>query len=160
MNKYVPHAIIIPEDRADEEIANGFAEHAHVKAPRVSVAPPAGGWWEVVKVYTVEYIPYLRKYSGAHVIMLLDFDGQYFQRHSQVRASIPQDVSGRTFVVGTSTTPEALRQALGIGGFEAIGEALADDCAQNTMTYWGHVQLSHNSPELARLSLSVRPIVL
>ncbi len=37
MNKYRPHVIVIPEDPADEEIANGFIRHHGVKLPRIQV---------------------------------------------------------------------------------------------------------------------------
>ena len=76
MNKFVHHIFVIPEDEADEEIANGFALHERVDVRRIQVMPVAGGWSNVLAIFREEYIPRLRKYPLGHVVMLIDFDGQ------------------------------------------------------------------------------------
>jgi hypothetical protein len=43
--------------------------------------------------------------------------------------------------------------------FEAIGESLAKDCAENTNETWGHDHLKHNDNELKRMILSVKPFL-
>jgi hypothetical protein len=159
MNKYVPHVIVIPEDRADEQLANGFVDHDQVKAPRIVVARPAGGWREVIKVYKEEYIPYLRGYKCAHVVMLIDFDNDYAARRPEIELEIPADLKDRTFVVGPADEPETLKAALVNGPFEDIGGALADECYKNTNIKWSHAHLVHNNPELARLSMTVKGFV-
>jgi hypothetical protein len=43
MNKYRPHVIVIPEDDANRQIANGFLLHPAIATRAVGVMPPAGG---------------------------------------------------------------------------------------------------------------------
>jgi hypothetical protein len=58
------------------------------------------------------------------------------------------------FIIGAFSTPEALRRA-GLGSYEAIGGALADDCRNGTKSVWEHELLRHNEGELNRLRESV-----
>jgi hypothetical protein len=159
MNKYNPHLFIIPEDEADERIANGFIMHHGIKDSRqVFVTPVAGGWRHVLDVFKVEYVPWLRQYSRAHVILLIDFDGQFAQRRGEFEAAIPGELTDRVFVLGAQKEPETLKKALGMS-LENIGRALAEDCANNTSVLWGHEQLQHNDGDRLRLVQSVKPFL-
>lgn len=158
VNKYKPHVLVVPEDRADEQIANGFMLHDKVDARRVQVVPCAGGWASVLEKFRTQYIAYLQSFPTGHVILLIDFDGDYTSRRQVFDNEVPSELKSRTFVIGAKFAPEDLRQAVGIG-LEKIGLALADDCFQGTDAVWKHDHLEHNEPDRLRLVQSVRPIV-
>jgi hypothetical protein len=90
------------------------------------------------------------------MVLLVDFDERE-HRLDIVKASIPDRLKERVFVLGTWSEPEKLRQA--IGSYESIGLALAKDCRNDTNETWAHDLLSHNADELERLRKHVRPIL-
>ena len=76
------------------------------------VVPPAGGWPNVLKKFQEEYIPTLRKYPVAHVVMLIDFDDRVDLRKADFERAIPDDLKSRVFVVGSKDDPETLKNEL------------------------------------------------
>jgi hypothetical protein len=158
MNRYRPHVYVLPEDDFDRQLADGFVLHDQVKAPRIQVMPPAGGWREVLRKFEAEYIKRLREDQGGHVVLLIDFDGDYSNRRQESETVIPEDLKERVFVVGPSQTPEELRKAMG-KSFEQIGKELADDCFAGTQVIWSHPQLEHNGPDRQRLVDAVRKLL-
>ena len=95
------------------------------------------------------------------MVLLIDFDAKP-ERLDKVKGIIPNQLSERVFVLGALTNPEVLRQALrqtNLGSYEKIGSALAEDCRDKTSITWGHDLLQHNSGEVERLLLHVRPIL-
>src|SRR5262245_17125751 len=101
MGMFPPHVYVIPEDRADEQLANGFVQYpGPLDVRRISVENPAGGWRHVLKVFEDEYIDLLRRNSNDHVVMLIDFDGYYEERRKEFEAAIPGDLKDRVFVIG------------------------------------------------------------
>jgi hypothetical protein len=157
VNKFRPHVNVIPEDRADEQIANGFVQHHQVDSRQTFIMPCADGWGDVLEKFRIEWIPYLRKYPLGHVILLIDFDSQYDGRRERFQKAIPEDLNNRVFVVGAKETPEALKQALGMN-YEGIGRSLAEECYQGTVSLWSHEQLEQNEPDRLRMVEIVRPI--
>ncbi len=158
LNKFVPHVFVIPEDRANEQIANGFVLHDQVKQRQIQIVPCATGWRSVLDKFKVEYIPYLQKYKQGHVIMLIDFDGHYAARRADFELAIPDDLKNRVFVVGARQTPEDLKKELA-RNFEQIGLSLADECHQGAETVWTHDHLKHNDPDRHRLIQIIKPII-
>ena len=158
MNCYKHHVYVIPEDDRDRQLANGFWQHDQVKTARMQVVDPAGGWQEVLKKFQTEYIRRLHADPLGHVVMLIDFDGQYPNRRATFASAVPSDLADRVFVIGTRQTPEDLRAALK-RSFEQIGRDLAEDCFANTQTLWGHAQLEHNAPDCQRLIQIVKPFL-
>jgi hypothetical protein len=158
VNRYRPHVLVIPEDRADEQIANGFVLHDQVKHRQIQILPCAEGWSGVLHAFTTEYIPYLRNYQQGYVVLLIDFDGNYQIRRNDFEVSIPDDLKDRTFVIGASETPELLRQSLN-EDWETIGLSLADECYKDTCLLWGHEQLKHNEPDRLRLLRHVKSVL-
>jgi hypothetical protein len=158
MNKYPPHVHVIPEDERDREIAVGFTLHDQLDPRRIRVTRPAGGWSHVIKIFQDQYISVLRTNPQDHVVMLIDFDGQYHKRRVDFDTTIPDDLKQRVFVIGPVQTPELLRKELG-KSFEQIGTSLADDCYAGTEITWGHDQLRHNDPDRQRLVTIVKPIL-
>jgi hypothetical protein len=158
MNRYAPHVYVIPEDDRDRQIADGFVLHHQVKDARIQVIPPVGGWPKVLETFRDEYISRLRDYADTHVVMLIDFDGQFEKRKARFEQEIPEGLKTRVFVVGSKHEPETLKKALKIG-FEEIGKSLADECAAGTAVFWDHEQLQHNAAERQRLVQTVKPFL-
>jgi hypothetical protein len=156
-NKYRPHVLLIPEDDANRQFANGFLLHDAVDENRVDIRSPAGGWTKVLEIFESEYLHLLRGSPYAHVIMLIDFD-EVEDRILQFEHRIPQDVSSRVFVIGAKDEPETLKGQLKMG-LEKIGFALAQDCFKGEFEVWNHSHLIHNRAELLRLVDVVKPIL-
>ena len=158
VNKYHPHILVLPEDRANSQLANGFA--LEIRDPftrRVQVLPEAGGWREVLSCFRSDHIDKMSAYSKRFLVLLIDFDGRK-DRFDQARAVIPENLADRVFILGVWTEPEDLTKA-GLGRSEAIGRAMAEDCRNDTDTIWGHDLLQHNASEIRRLREIVRPIL-
>ena len=158
MNKYRQHVYVIPEDDADRQIADGFVLHHRVQGARIMVVPPAGGWPNVLETFQEEYIPTLRKYPVAHVVMLIDFDDRVDIRKADFERAIPDDLKSRVFVVGSKDNPEILKNELN-STLEDIGFSLAQDCDDGTSDHWDCDQLQHNEAERQRLIQAVRPFL-
>lgn len=160
VNRYKPHVYVIPEDDADRQIANGFVLHRRVDNRRIQVVPAAGGWRRVLDVFETEYLRLLRTNQFTHVVLLIDFDGSPQDRRGECESRIPPQFRSRVFVVGPRDNPEALRRAMDFMTIEAIGRALADDCASKVEDHWGHDALRHNEDERQRLVVAVRPFLI
>ncbi|MCA9207895.1 MAG: hypothetical protein KDA55_06045 [Planctomycetales bacterium] len=158
VNRYQPHVLVIPEDRADEQIANGFIQHDRIQIRRIQILPCANGWPGVLEKFKVEYVRHLRMYPQAQVILLIDFDRQYKSRRQMFEDETPVDLRERVYVIGASDNPESLRDALGTN-FESIGLALADECYRRISAMWAHKDLKHNEPDRLWLLESVRSTV-
>lgn len=158
MNRYKDHIYVIPEDGANEQIANGFVNHHSVKHGQIQVMPAAGGWSNVLTTFQEEYITALRNYPLAHVVMVIDFDEDVQRRRARFQQEIPDNLKSRVFVIGSRDEPETLKRLLNIG-FEKLGESLANDCDLGIAEHWNHEQLQHNDPERQRLFQTVRPFV-
>jgi hypothetical protein len=158
MNRYLPHVYVLPEDDRDRQLAVGFENHHQVNSSRIQVLPPAGGWRSVLEIFQSEYIGRLREDRLGHVIMLIDFDGDFENRRPEFEQAIPADLKDRVAVLGPAHTPEMLRNELG-KSYERIGASLADDCFADTRLAWNHPQLKHNEADRQRLMLTVKPIL-
>lgn len=158
-NKYLPHVFVLPEDDANRQIANGFILHPGLKSRVIQVLPPPGGWSHVVENFCTNQAADLRRYAERRMVLLIDYDGQFPQRLEDIREQIPVDLSERVFILGVLSEPEDLKRDLRHSGLEKIGEALADDCSQNTQQVWGNHLLRHNHDELERLIQDVKPFL-
>jgi hypothetical protein len=157
VNKDRPHIFVLPEDDANRQLANGF--HLHVawdKYRQMQVLKPAGGWTEVLKSFMSEHVTEMGRNPNRFIVLLIDFDDSP-TRLERVQEIIPEHLADRVFVLGTRTNPEALRAEL--GPYETIGEALADDCRNETNATWTHKLLQHNATELDRLREHIRPLL-
>lgn len=158
INRYQPHIIVVPEDRPNEEIANGFFQDENVNQRAVKVERPAGGWTKVLDKFAEVHISEMRIYSQRMIVLLIDFDERE-DRFSYLENQIPEELKNRVFVLGVQSNPENLKKATKKKSFEDIGEALAKDCSDNTNELWGHPLLEHNKTELERMILSVKPFL-
>ncbi|QHG17135.1 hypothetical protein [Nostoc sp. ATCC 53789] len=157
INKHRPHILVLPEDDANRQIANGFILNLNLNSRAIQVLPEAGGWKNVLEKFTNDYASIMRQYPDTMVALLIDFDEDK-ERLSYVKGRIPDDVKNRVFVIGVLSEPERLRRDIK-KSFEKIGEALAKDCSDDTNELWGHDLLIHNKTELERMISSVKPFL-
>jgi len=158
VNKNLPHILVLPEDKADSQLANGF--HLEIDLTRqrqMQVLPVAGGWIEVLERFKVDHVIEMERYPKRFMVLLIDFDGRE-DRLDKAKEVVPNDLKERVFVLGVRSEPEGLRKA-GLGSPETVGKALAKECREETDATWGHDLLRHNASELDRLRKDVRPIL-
>ena len=154
INKYKPHLLILPEDDANREIANGFVNNLKINERIIQILPIADGWTKAVNQLKDDYIPRMYQCTERRIVLLIDFD-QRENRFDYVKKEIPKDLQDRVFILGVQSNPENLRNSTQ-KSFEAIGETLADNCADNIDDLWGHELLQHNSGELERMRESIK----
>lgn len=157
INKYHPHVLVLPEDDANRQLANGFLLDPAVQPRAIQVLGEVGGWRVVLDRFKSDHIHDMNRYSARFMVLLIDFDGKE-NRLAEAKSVVPPNLADRVFILGSRTTPEALRSA-GLGTFEAIGLALATDCRERTNTTWAHDLLRHNELELERMSNQIRPLI-
>jgi hypothetical protein len=157
VNKHQPHVLVLPEDDANRQLANGFLLDQYLLNWKIQVLEEAGGWSKVLERFKKDLVVGMNRFSGRSVVLLIDFDG-HPERLTKAQAEIPEHLSERAFILGALTKPEALKQA-GLGSYEEIGLAMAKDCREGTDTVWGHDLLRHNASELDRLHRCVLPVL-
>ncbi len=156
VNNFKPHILVLPEDDANRQIANGFLLEPGLKSRNIQILPPAGGWLAVIEKFNNSHQVNMSKYPKRIIVFLIDSDGKP-ERVEDVKKKIDDSLRERVFVLGVFSEPEELKKKL--GSFETIGKALGKDCAENTTTAWDHALLKHNSDELARLMPIIKPIL-
>ncbi|AFZ23675.1 hypothetical protein Cylst_1387 [Cylindrospermum stagnale PCC 7417] len=157
INKFVPHILVLPEDDANRQIANGFIQDLNLNERAIQVLPIAGGWKKVVDKFIEDHVNVMRQYRETRIVLLIDFD-ECEDRLSYVESRIPEDLIDRVFVLGVQSNPESLRRDIQ-KSLETIGETLANDCAENRNELWTHPLLIHNQPQLEQMILSVKPFL-
>jgi hypothetical protein len=156
-NKYRNHVLVLPEDRAGHEMANGFQLHESVDTRVIQVLPNAGGWSRVRDGFAQELIAGMNKYPQRYVVLLVDFDRQE-ARLGDMKSVIPQELVDRVFVIGVWSEPEDLRREVGLD-FENIGRKLASECRDDSKDLWYHPLLQHNADELERMTAVLKPFL-
>lgn len=156
VNRYQPHVLVLPEDRANSQLANGFVLDRDLSTRRIQVLVEAGGWNEVLEHFLSDHVVEMDRYPLRRMILLIDFDGRE-ERLQHAKSRIPERLTDKVFILGALTEPEALKADL--GDYEAIGLKMARDCREETDKTWGHPLLRHNTSELERLRTNVRPIL-
>jgi hypothetical protein len=157
VNRHKPHLLIIPEDDANRQIANGFAENLGIDDRVIQILPEARGWENAVSKLEKEYSSRIRQYSECIVVLIIDFDKDQ-SRLQYVKSRIPNDLEDRIFTFGVFSNPENLKNEIGFS-FEKIGEALADECPNNSPAIWKHQLLEHNETELKRIIPCITPFL-
>lgn len=158
VNNHKPHVIVLPEDDANRQIANGFLLDPSIKLRNIQVLNPAGGWGKVLDRFLDDHVAELRKWPQRHLVLLIDFDGVVDSRTEQFASQFPEDVRDRVFLLGTQGEPEPLRKQYG-DSLESIGKALATECYRDETKLWNHPLLAHNAAERMRLNAKVKPIL-
>lgn len=158
VNRYQPHLLILPEDDANRQLANGFVKNPSINLRAVQVLPPSGGWPKVHSDFIEHYIAQLRRHSHGHLVLLIDFDNQVENRTKHFTDEFPEDVASRVYLIGTLDEPEPLRVSLGMS-LERIGEQLSSSCLDDDDQHWRHELLQHNLMEVQRLITNVKPFL-
>ena len=148
---------MLPEDDANNQIANGFIQDPNLNLRTIQILPPVGGWKKVVDTFRDVHAHEMRRCPERRIVLLIDFDRNYEKRLTCIQEISPELVE-RVFVLGALSEPEDLKRNIG-KSFEKIGEALSQDCVGNTREVWGHDLLKHNETELNRMILSVKPFL-
>ena len=155
VNRHRPHVLVLPEDDANSDLANGF--HLEVEWTRqMQVLEVAGGWNEVLDLFESVHAAEMDHCPRRFMVLLIDFDRKEHILEN-AKARIPSHLTDRVFILGAWSKPEALKPDL--GSYEAIGSAMATDCREETNATWGHKLLRHNASEVERLRKHVRPIL-
>lgn len=157
LNKYKPHLYVLPEDDPNRQIVNGFILNPALNERTIQVLPVIGGWKKVVDKFKAVHVHEMHKYPERRMLLMVDFDRQK-KRLSQIRNGIPSQLIDRVFILGTLSEPEYLKTNLK-KSYEDIGNALSQDCVDNTRTMWEHDLLKHNRTELDRMILAVKPFL-
>lgn len=157
VNVYIPHVLVLPEDDANRQIANGFLLDPSIQLRNIKVLLPAGGRDKVFESCE-DHIANLRKFSDRHLVLLIDCDGHVEKRQQKFRDCVPEDVRDRVFLLGTQSEPEPLKKQCG-DSFEKIGKKLAEECYRDETELWGHTLLAHNTAERNRLNNKVKSIL-
>lgn len=155
LNKHKPHLLVLPEDDANREIANGFILNSNVDESAIQVFPSAGGWQKTIDNFIKSHVSQMEQYPKRSMVLLIDFD-QIDNRFEYVKNQIPEHLVERVFILGVQSNPEKLRRDLD-KKFEEIGESLAVDCVEGSNQFWGQELLKHNQPELERMIKSIKP---
>ncbi len=155
-NRHQPHLMILPEDRANQEIATGFRLYNHVVDSKVQVLPVAGGWINVRELFLSDHVVAMHQFPERFMVLLIDLDG-HRDRRKDLGECIPLSLRERVFILATLTEPERLKADL--GSYETIGLLMAKDCKDRTDAVWGHALLIDNAFELNRLRQTVNPFL-
>jgi len=156
VNKDRPHVLVLPEDKANLQLATGF--HLEVASIRqMQVLSVAGGWNAVLELFQSDHVSEMDRHPLRFMVLLIDFDSKE-DRLNDAKAAIPNHLTDRVFILGVWSEPEALRKAT-LDSYETIGGKLAKDCREETDTTWQHDLLKHNVSEFDRLREHVRPIL-
>ncbi len=143
--------MILPEDDANRQIANGFVGHPSVNERKIQILSPAAGWSKALNRIQSDLAERLRQRRNAYLALLIDFDGNYDDRREQFELATPIELHDRVFVLGAKEEPESIRSSLRIT-LEKLGVALAEECLGGTTAYWSSPALAHNKPDLDRFS--------
>ncbi len=159
INKYKEHLLVLPEDDANRQVANGFLLCPNLNDRNIQILPPSGGWKKALNFFKINHINDMRNYGKRRMLILIDFDGDA-DRFGQAKEEIPKVLFDRVFILGSFSEPEELKKKIpGLNSYEAIGKALADDCVNETGDVWGHDLLKHNQEELNHMVVSVKPFL-
>jgi hypothetical protein len=148
-NLYQKHLLVIPEDKANQDIVNGFLLRVESNARQLQVLGLANGWIKGKDKLLDLCRDRLKENRNAHALLLVDYD-KVPARGSNIRSLISDDIKDRVFVIGVWTEPEELKSAN--QNYEQIGGRIADGCKDNNSDFWQHELLLHNLDEVKRLS--------
>ena len=157
------HVHVLPEDAANSQLADGFLRSLSQSASRqLHVLRVAGGWIKVLETFKAVHLPEMYGCPKRFMVLLIDFDEKVQVRLKQAWEYVPDHLNDRVFILGVRSEPEALKRAFhkdGRGSYTKIGEALAEDCRDESYKTWHHALLQHNAAELERLRRVVRPFL-
>lgn len=149
MNKYGKQVLVLPEDRANASIANGFALHPLLKGARYTILPEAGGWIKALEKFREVHVPAMLRNTERVLVLLIDFD-EKLDRFDKALEYVPTELRDRVFVLGVWSEPEKLKAELNRSTLEGIGTRIARACNGEPEEIWAHQLLKHNEEERQR----------
>ncbi len=158
VNRERPHLFILPEDKEDNNLVDGFLLHPRIDPKQIQTLPFSRGWTNVRDEFEKDHIGEMRKWRERRMILLIDFDRRE-DRFTEMIRVVPEDLRERTFIFGASHEPEEIRRDTG-RSVEEIGESLADECVSGSLDLWNHPMIAHNRPEFDRLCRSMREFLI
>lgn len=158
VNKYRHHVVLIPEDDANRQLANGFLLHSSLNGRVIDVRPVAGGWKKALDIFLSSYLDEMKELPYRHLILLVDFDNNFEDRKKLFEENVPNDIRDRFYLIGCLSEPERLRKNCN-DSYETIGKSLAESCSNQTPGLWEDDELKHNENELIRLTKNVKPFL-
>lgn len=153
-NKFKEQLIVIPEDDANRDLANGFVRAMSPQKHRnIWIESSAGGWLKAVEACKELDLASRTKWV---VVLLIDFDGKFPARLAEIKADIDSQLHSRVFVLGSADEAETINSGrkLETTGRE-LGEACASAASTSPGSRWMMKDLAHNAPELTRLCTAV-----
>lgn len=158
INKEKPHILVLPEDDANRQMANGFIQNCSINETAIQILPIANGWRKVIEKFKTNYLKKMYCYPERIIILLIDCDNNIARISDVKTQEIPNDLHNRVFILGVKSEPEKLKHNIR-GGLETVGNNLSKDCVDNTNVTWGHELLTHNATELNLMAPIVRSIL-
>lgn len=157
LNRQRPHLLILPEDDANREMANGFLTDDRINNRVIQVLPNAGGTFAALD--WIANHNKLRQFPNQRVLLLIDLaDVHAKSRYDERLGDIPAELKDRIFILGVLPEPEPLATKHHISK-EQIGRRLAAECAEGRKELWNDPSLAHNEGELSRLTSDVKPFL-
>lgn len=161
VNKNRPHVFVLPEDDANRQLADAFHEKVDWDRYRqMQVLEEAGGWHNVLHLFESTHRAEMDRYPYRFMVLLIDFDNDV-DRLDIAKATIPDRLTDRDFILGCLSEPEALKTDRRTS-YETIGSEMAKACQEpidKVDTIWEHPLLQHNKGELERLREHICPIL-
>jgi hypothetical protein len=74
VNRYQPHVLVLPEDDANRQLANGFLLDQYLSIWKIQVLEEVGGWAQVLECFLSDHVVEMDRYSGRFMVLLIDFD--------------------------------------------------------------------------------------
>lgn len=162
-NKYRDHLIILCEDYINEEIARGFVQNLDQSSMNnIRFERIAKGWNKCFRKLNDDYIPELDKLSARYLLIIMDFDSSYNDRHETFMKLFENkmDIHKRVFLIGSAIEPEVLKQRLALSGKnDIVGSKLFDDCNSTELNLWNSDELAHNQDEIVRLKETTKSFI-
>ena len=105
VNRNQPHVLVLPEDKANADIAQGF-HLALQRLRQMQILDPAGGWLNVLDCFESVHVAEMARYRNRSMILLIDLD-EDSDRLPNALARIPGHLTERVFILGVWSDPEA-----------------------------------------------------
>jgi hypothetical protein len=74
VNKYRSHVLVLPEDDANRQIANGFLLDESLNGRAIQVLRSPGGWSKVRDEFVRTHVAEMDRNTLRYMVLLVDFD--------------------------------------------------------------------------------------
>ena len=139
--KYGPQVLVLPEDDANKDIANGFFNHDAIDQRAVKILPCAGGWSKVRDAFSSDHVTEMQKYPKRYMVLLVDFD-EKSTRFDDMTKDIPEELA--------ATVNNAVRKKILEDSHHIMQEKL-------NRSERLHRFIVNNSPRTGVLNIGMRP---